>query len=377
MTELYDRAQLLDEIWSESMVQVAPRYNLSDVGLKKLCARLQIATPPRGYWAKVKAGKRVHPRPKLREYVGHPGYLYRPTVQPTPSVKAAEPVDSRLQQVLTFEQQPENQILVPTRVTHWHPLVVAARDALTQPLIDTRGMPQTRGKVLNISVSKALQSRALNIADALLRALEARGYAVRQGERQVEVLMFGDSLRLRLFEPSLRSPYEPTAKELATKAKGGWSHWPQWQYTPSGRLQVMADDGYGGKIVDSDRHTVELQLNKLIGLMATRAIGFLVGRERKAIDDAEHQRVRDIAVERKRLQDAERRRLNQLETDAQNWRRAQLIREYAQALEHSLADHLTPEHAEQIGWARAKADWLDPLVDCAGDPLDEHIDIPR
>ncbi|TDV58885.1 hypothetical protein [Pseudomonas sp. LP_7_YM] len=376
MTELYDRAQLLDEIWSEPMVQVAPRYNLSDVGLKNLCARLQIATPPRGYWAKVKAGKRVHPRPKLREYVGHPSYLYRPAVHTTRPVEAAEAVDSRLQQVLSFEQQPKNQIVVPERITHWHPLVVAARAALIEPVIDQRGMPQTRGKVLNISVSTALQSRALKIADALLKAIEARGYVVRQGERQVEILMFGDTLNVRVFEPTLRSPYEPTAKELATKAQGGWSYWPQWQYTPSGRLQVMADDGYGGKIVDSESRPVELQLNKLIGLMATRAIGFMVGRERQAIIDAERQRVRDIEVERKRVQDAERLRFNQLETDAQNWRRAQVIREYAKALEQSLADHLTPEQIEQIGWARTKADWLDPLVDSGDDPLDEHIHIP-
>ena len=78
MVERYDRAKLLEEVWSEPVQLVAPRYGLSDVGLKKLCTRLQIPTPPRGHWAKVKAGKRVSPRPKLREYTGHPGYLYPP-----------------------------------------------------------------------------------------------------------------------------------------------------------------------------------------------------------------------------------------------------------------------------------------------------------
>lgn len=36
MVELYDRATLLDEVWSEPVQAVAPRYGLSDVGLKKL-----------------------------------------------------------------------------------------------------------------------------------------------------------------------------------------------------------------------------------------------------------------------------------------------------------------------------------------------------
>jgi len=377
MTELYDRAQLLNEIWSEPMVLVAPRYNLSDVGLKKLCARLQIGTPPRGYWAKVKAGKRVHPRPKLREYVGHPSYLYRPTVQPIQPVEAAEVVDSRLQQVLIFEQQPENQIVVPERIKGWHPVVAAAREALVRPIIDQRGMPQTRGNGLNISVSPGLQSRALKVADTLLKALEKRGYTVEQGKHQVEVVMFGDALRLRFYEPSLRSDYVPSAAQLAEKAKSGWSYWPKWQFTPSGRLQVMADEGYGGKITDSDRHSVEQQLNKLIRLMATRAVGFLVRNERQAIEDAERQRVRDIVLERKRRQDLEKQRLATLEVNAQNWRRAQAIREYLSALEQA-ADrgHLSPEQLENLRWGRAKADWLDPLKPGIDDILDEKIVVP-
>lgn len=46
----------------------------------------------------------------------------------------------------------------------------------------------------------------------------------------------------------------------------------------------MADYGYSGKTTDSDRHSVEQQLNKLIGLMATRAVGFLIRNERQRLD---------------------------------------------------------------------------------------------
>jgi hypothetical protein len=104
MVERYDRAKLLEEVWSEPVQVVAPRYGLSDVGLKKLCSRLQLVTPPRGYWAKVKAGKRVPPCPQLREYTSHPSDLYRPTGQPSVLDPVAEVVDSRLQRVLSFEQ---------------------------------------------------------------------------------------------------------------------------------------------------------------------------------------------------------------------------------------------------------------------------------
>jgi hypothetical protein len=378
MVERYDRAKLLEEVWSEPVQLVAPRYGLSDVGLKKLCTRLQIPTPPRGHWAKVKAGKRVSPCPKLREYTGYPGYLYRPAATPSVQDSAAEIVDTRLQRVLNFERQPENQIVVPERIKVWHPVVTAAREALVRPIIDQRGMPQTHGNGLNISVSPALQSRALKVADTLLKALEKRGYTVRQGQHRVEILMFGHVLHLRLFEASLRSQYEPTAKELAAQAKGEWSYWAKWQFTPSGRLQVLVNEGYGGKIFDSDSRPVELQLNKLVGLMATRAVEFLVRNERQAIEDAERQRVREAALERKRRQDAEKQRLAKLEVDAQNWRRAQAIREYLNALEQSAERHEhTMEQLELLRWGRAKADWIDPLKPDVVDVLDEEIVIPR
>ncbi len=40
-----------------SVSQLAPKYGFSDVGLAKICEKLKIPRPERGYWAKVQAGK--------------------------------------------------------------------------------------------------------------------------------------------------------------------------------------------------------------------------------------------------------------------------------------------------------------------------------
>jgi len=63
-----ERRGLYDKIWAEPMLVVAKRYGLSDVGMAKLCRRAQIPVPPRGYWARLRAGKQVR-RPALA-YVG-------------------------------------------------------------------------------------------------------------------------------------------------------------------------------------------------------------------------------------------------------------------------------------------------------------------
>jgi hypothetical protein len=66
----YNREEIYREIWSEPIQHVARRYKLSDVGLAKVCTKLSIPRPGRGYWAKKAAGKVVPRRPPLSELSG-------------------------------------------------------------------------------------------------------------------------------------------------------------------------------------------------------------------------------------------------------------------------------------------------------------------
>jgi len=62
-----DRAGLYERVWSEPVAKVAEKWGLSGPGLAEGCRRLKIPLPPRGYWAKLGAGRRVRrpPLPKL------------------------------------------------------------------------------------------------------------------------------------------------------------------------------------------------------------------------------------------------------------------------------------------------------------------------
>lgn len=60
------REELYERVWSTPVSILAEEWGLSDRGLSKACRKLKIPVPPRGYWAKVEAGKRVR-RAKLAE----------------------------------------------------------------------------------------------------------------------------------------------------------------------------------------------------------------------------------------------------------------------------------------------------------------------
>ncbi len=55
----FTRRELYDLAWSTPMTKLAKRFGLSDVGLRKICAKHRIPAPPLGYWAKLQFGKPV------------------------------------------------------------------------------------------------------------------------------------------------------------------------------------------------------------------------------------------------------------------------------------------------------------------------------
>jgi hypothetical protein len=57
------REALYEEVWSTPLAKLCEKYGLSDNGLRKVCKRLNVPIPWRGYWAKVAAGHTVKKRP--------------------------------------------------------------------------------------------------------------------------------------------------------------------------------------------------------------------------------------------------------------------------------------------------------------------------
>jgi hypothetical protein len=60
------REQLHELVWSEPMLKVAARYDVSSSYMARVCALLNVPRPERGYWAKLAVGK-APPKPPLPE----------------------------------------------------------------------------------------------------------------------------------------------------------------------------------------------------------------------------------------------------------------------------------------------------------------------
>ena len=59
----WDRIDLYNEVWKQPLVKLSRKYRVSDVRLGKVCRKLKIPHPGRGYWAKIAIGQSVERAP--------------------------------------------------------------------------------------------------------------------------------------------------------------------------------------------------------------------------------------------------------------------------------------------------------------------------
>ena len=361
------RTALYEQVWTTPMMKLATEYRITGTGLAKVCRKANIPVPPRGYWNKLQYGKPVIKRPPLPATTN--GAVETITIQPSSPAAGADPVVDAL---VVEEQKPENRIEVSDELRRPHPLIQAARSALSKSRHAEDAAPAAArigGKtepVLDIRVSPAARHRALRVVDALLKALEERGYQVgAQG-----VTIEGQLIPIGVTEKDDRTAHVPTAAERAEKQRYPWTRIPTWDYAPNGQLSIHAD-AYVWWRKDlrkrwSDTRTVRLEdkLNDVVvGLVALGAALRQRADEqrREAEVRAEQERLRQERARQARMEKARR---DHLIACTESWTAAERIRQLVAAVERRATaggSEMLADVAAWTGWATQVADDLDPL----------------
>lgn len=290
------RSELYHEIWREPVRTVAERYNISDVALAKACRKYHIPVPPRGYWAKVRAGHRPG-RPPLPQYASVEGQRIAFEADGRPELAVSQQAAS----LIEAEKREEATIHVADHLVDPHPHVLKVSKSLRVSKFarpEKAGMltPQAKGR-LDISVFPPTVDRALRIMDAVIKALELRGWPVEvdddeAGRRSTSAVVLEERIFFFLEEKTARTNHVPTAEEKAEAKKYSWQHWPKWDFKPSGllRLRIHDSDYLNVRSVwsDGDKQRLETLLNDfVIGLVRT-AEAFK--RQRVAHEEAQKRR---------------------------------------------------------------------------------------
>jgi hypothetical protein len=304
----FNRKELYDLVWSTPMVKLAKEFGLSDVGLRKICVKHDIPTPPLGYWAKLNFGKPAKPTPLTapRQGVSDRVLISIHAVAERPSEVVQAKIEAR--------QRISDPIVVPMEApARLHSFARALQQALKASKPDLDGFCHTNGHgILSTSIGAGNRERVVLLADTLLWALEAAGQQIKAAEKDVHVIVDGEAIRIQIGEIRDKREHQPTKVEL--KAKQDWEtrrkewptlynadrqHWRRWDHVPSGRMSLTLVDPLRnqwqfdhviGRWHDRLKRRLEDYLQEIV-------IGILTG---GAI--VRHNRVASETAERKRQQ---------------------------------------------------------------------------
>jgi hypothetical protein len=379
-TTRFDRATLYAEVWTNPVIHVAKKYEISDVGLRKVCRRLGVPLPPLGYWARKASGQSPETA-SLPKWNGPTTYessrrVDESTVLETADIEeAAEVVKQR-----AFEGNPKNGIVVKNDLLGCHRWVTETNRLAKKSRSIYRGLLQIwGGHHLSTDVSPNEINRALRIWSALLKGVEARGFEVAltkrldtlQSPQDVTISVYGELMYLSLTERVRQNERELTPEEIkAQREKPGASIGERYTYTPTGILKLTVKSEFRGytiaTLVDKDNRPIDSQLNDLMITLVQSALARKAARRAR---EAERRQQAERDLEERRLRDIREKCLtvmHNIESLALRWERAQRLRRFADALEQGVgaADPKTASDQadDQVKWIRRGADWLDPLI---------------
>jgi len=359
------RKELYTWVWDEPVYKLALRLGISNVGLSKICKRHDIPTPNLGYWRQKECGtnppKPGLPNPENDHPIALSGKGMMIGLNDSDLLEQAA-------ELLDFENQETNQIIVPKKPKKLHPIAHRSSVQLRAAKKDFKGIyasrffPKTEVSWNNIP-------RVTYIIDSLMKALDQRGYL-----HDGQIIIFGEPVSVEIrevIELQLTSHAQKQVDRGEPKPK-----YNSWDYErgPSGKLQISINhfaswngDGLQNNWKDGKKQRIEDCLNQVICRLIQKAA---VNREAtiKRIKVQKEQRReahRQEAIHRRIARRKARER--KFRADCEKWKQSKELSDYLDAIK-SIAEpksgSIDPEtrFGKWVQWAEEYIDRIDPLV---------------
>ena len=361
---VFTREKLYELVWSEPLSRLARKYNLSDNGIRKRCKKMNIPLPKSGYWSKIQYGYKVT-KPKLpANYDGEVETIlcYRDKDGNYVEKLEEEEVTPQTKLIHELKNDPKLPLTISDNNSRLDSMISQAKKSLFKKETRVYGsnkMRTTASGEINITVSEQNVDRALNFMNALIKVMRARKHEIIVENYRTYAVVFGEKMPIRLKEKE-KIIYE-------TDERGEKNR----KLYPSGILAFVHDKGsYNQKEWIDRKKPLESRLAEILAYFEIYAKNEIEERieweRRRKIEAEERERQKEL----QRKKDNEISRIKVLINMANNWKQAQILREYIKALENT--EGLDLNRMDWIPWAKQKIEWFDPFTQGPDEILDDN-----
>lgn len=329
------REALYELIWSTPISKIGPSLGVSGTAISKICRKLDVPRPPRGYWARLAHGYSVD-KPVLPEACSE-----------TPESHVLTPPVSRPRRPVPVDAE-SPMIRVKARIDQYHDIVADVRSILVDGWEDHYGRI---GSKCSVNVSRSSIPRACRILDALILELELRGHSVSLEDTGIACEIEGEPIRIELHEPSRRQEHRESDRI-------------EWKHHPTGQLALTLCSrylmNYSTRWSDGKTEQLEELLGEVVATLDHAPIIIAEAKEEEYRQHLAWERewlVRQRELDRYRFT---RDRASAIDDLVDNHEKAGKIRDLVSKIESASA---VPAAARRLArWANSYADHLDPLI---------------
>jgi hypothetical protein len=358
MAEQLSRKKLYDLVWSEPMRNLSVRFGISDVALKKTCARAGIPTPDRGHWAKKEARRETFQAvlpmrpPGMDDEVstasgGSGSYQYRNKEEILGFVGAPPQFAEPIETVRTRIAETVDHVAVPHKVRTWHPAIdrLLKEDEKRREKQLTDPYPASRDKPLFDTPFERRRLRVLNSLFLAVARMNGKPSVHGREARGIRISFFQQHLCLTLDRPkrsnrhtqALNTTGESSDTRLSLSILRGFGSETVlafWQDEDARKLEMHMTDVAVQTIL-----TAEMQYRE----NALRQYQWRVRRKAELEEEQRKRKLEAKRAEKERKKRIEQARINRLLGDAAAFQQAGEIRKYVEVIRRAKAsDNSSP-----------------------------------
>jgi len=400
--EIKSREDLYSAVWSKPMMNLAEEFGISGRGLAKLCERLKVPVPPRGYWRKFSLGQSIKKTslPNV-EFTRYEKWKNQTSLDDLERRRKAVKEHSEIFNNPDIEIKDKNIHEVASRTLQAeqtrNPMVIVSEQDVTSPMVKKFLISQTRNKntlpsnkysgKLAIDVTESCALRAGLLMETLLQGFKARkwDFSIEKEDAsphdRMFVNLFGQRIYFAIIEPVTNKRFPLTEKERkAYEEDHHYGRVPKYRYIPTatGRLLLSINDGKrvyqswedrGKQLIEASIKEIMLGFIYIAIQSSNETILALEREQRLKLEQARK-------LEEERLKRLDAKRYEKLIADSEDYSRMRKIQDYVEYVKNQAQDQAAEpdnEISKWLEWAQSKINDLNPLK--TGFPkysIDEH-----
>ncbi|WLA74094.1 hypothetical protein QIH77_02320 [Bradyrhizobium diazoefficiens] len=359
------REELYALVWATPMSRLAIQYGLSGNGLAKICRRLDVPYPPRGYWARKEAGKKVA-QPALLAI--RPGTRAQATIAPSLPAPPPPQIPLELEEGLAAARRLTASLRVPAKLHHPHQIVAGWIEERQREREQARRYSWGRGGYVPPDFT-AMERRRHRLLSTLLIALEKHGYAAKIDERGRPAVEIAKQVAALILKEKYRQVRQPLTEEEKKRAFNPKRPWRQ-EMQPTGFLQLSVEPRLHPSLrqswIDTADQPLEAQLPEIAAVFIAAAPMLQERRRQQEENERRRHEEERRRYEERQRQQLERNRLRGFLELASRWKEVETARLFLDALAKREAGDLGEVLDDQtlgewIAWARERLTEHDPL----------------